>query len=51
MLLFCYAAVLLNLTYYAQVQELWWEYYAICIQICMNNLLHVADDCKKTILL
>ena len=45
MLLFCYAAVLLNLTYYAQVQE------SICIQICMNNLLHVADNCKKTVLL
>ena len=47
----CYAAVFLKFTYYpqyyAQEQELLSDYYAIHdhIQSCMNNSLHVADNC------
>ena len=36
---------------YAQEQELWSEYYAIYIQVCMNKLLFVVDNFRKTILL
>ena len=43
----CYAAVLLNFTYYAQEQELLSDYYAIYIQVCMNNSLHVVDNFYK----
>ena len=37
--------------YHAQEQELWSNYYAIYIQVCMNNLLHVANSFRKTVLL
>ena len=37
--------------YYAQEQELLSDYYAIYIQICMKNTLHVANNFKKTDLL
>ena len=47
----CYAAVFLKFTYYAQEQELWSEYYAIYIQVCMNKLLLVVDNFRKTVLL
>ena len=51
----CYAAVLLEFTYYAQYyaqeQKLLSDYYAIHIQFCMYNLLHVADNFIKTVLL
>ena len=40
--------MLLKFTYYAQhyaqEQELLSDYYAIHIQLCMNNSLHVADN-------
>ena len=53
--LLCYAAVLLKFTYYtqyyAQEQGLWSEYYAICIQVCINNSLHIANNLRKTVLL
>ena len=45
--LLCNAAVLLNFTYYAQEQELLSDYYAIYIQVCMNNSLHVVDNFYK----
>ena len=49
--LLCYAAVLLKFTYYtqcyAQEQELLSDYYAIHIQFCINNSLHVADNLYK----
>ena len=51
MLLFlplCYAAVLLKFTYYSQEQELWSEYYAIYIKVCMKKLLLVVDNFRKT---
>ena len=42
-----YAAVFLKFTYYAQYyaqeQELLSDYYAIYMQVGMNNSLHVAD--------
>ena len=54
MLLFlpiCFAAVLLKFTYYAQYyaqeKELWSDYYAIYIQVCISNLLHVADNFSR----
>ena len=37
--------------YYAQVQELWSEYYCIYIQVCMNKLILVVDNFRKTVLL
>ena len=50
--LICYAAVLLIFTYYAQYyaqeQELWSDYYAIYIQVCMSNSLNVTDNLRKT---
>ena len=50
-----YAAVLLKFTYYAQYyaqeQELWWEYYAIYIQVSMSNSLHIPDNLRKIVLL
>ena len=33
--------------YYAQEQELFSDYYAICIQICVSISLHVADNFYK----
>ena len=30
--------------YYAQEQELWSDYYAIYMQVCMNKLLLVVDN-------
>ena len=56
MLLFyplCYAAVLLKFTYYSEEQEMWSDllYYAIYIQVCMNELLLVVDNFRKTVLL
>ena len=51
----CYAAVLLKFTYYAQhyaqVQELWSEYYAIYIQVFMNKLILVIGNFRETVLL
>ena len=51
----CYAAVLLKSTYYAQecIWELWSDHHAFDMQFCMNNSLHVADNCNfiKTVLL
>ena len=47
----CYAVVLLKFTYYAQVQELWSEYYAIYIQVFMNKLILVIDNFRDTALL
>ena len=51
MLLFypiCYAAALLKLTYYtqyyAQEQQLLSDYVTPCVQFCMSNSLHKADD-------
>ena len=41
----------LKVTYYAQEQELWSDYYAIYIQVCMNNSLHVVDNFENIILL
>ena len=43
----CYAAVLLKFTYYAQEQELLSDYYAIYIQFCISNSLHVVDNFYK----
>ena len=43
--------MLLNFTYYAQVQELWSEYYAIYIQVCMNKSILVVDNFRETVLL
>ena len=37
--------------YYAKEQELLSDYYAIHIQFCMNNSLHLADNFYKTVLL
>ena len=42
--------MLLNFTNYAQEQELL-DYYAIYIQVCINNSLQVADNFIKTVLL
>ena len=36
---------------YAQKQELWSGYYDIYLQVCMNNLLHVVNNFRKTVLL
>ena len=41
--LLCYAAVPLEFTYYAQEQGLLSDYYAIYVQVCMNNSLHVCS--------
>ena len=47
----CYAAVLLKFIcyaqYYAQEQELLWDYYAFYKQICMSSSLHVVDNFIK----
>ena len=46
--IFTHYAVLLKFTYYAQFyaqeQEFLSDYYAIYIQFCMSNSLHVADN-------
>ena len=43
--------MLLKITYYAQFyaqeQELLSDYYAVYMQFCMRNLLHVADNFYK----
>ena len=48
-IMLCYSALNLihYVQYYAQEQELWSEYYAIYIKVCMNNSSHVADDFYK----
>ena len=43
--------MLLKLTYYAQEQELLSDYYAIYIQFCMSNSLHVTESFMKIVLL
>ena len=42
--------MLLKFTYYSQEQELWSEYYAIYIKVCMKKLLLVVDNFRKTVL-
>ena len=37
--------------YYAKEQELLSDYYVIYVQVCINNLLDVVDNFKKTVLL
>ena len=49
--LLCYAAVLLKFTYYAQYyapeQDLLLGFYAIYMQFCISNSLHVTECFNK----